>query len=75
MALALQASTLVRYAPSTVADAFIQSRLGSRSLMYGALLAGVDAIAADARMLLLSPLRSSRISDFSRGARAFPERH
>ena len=43
MALALQAAVLVRYAPGTVADAFVQARLGSdRSLVYGSLPLGVD---------------------------------
>ena len=49
MALALQASTLVRYAPAAIADAFIASRLGSRSLMYGALPRGVDLALLTAR--------------------------
>ena len=49
MALALQASILVRYAPLAVADGFIQSRLGSRSLVYGALPTGVDLDAIVAR--------------------------
>ncbi|MEO9329747.1 acyl-CoA dehydrogenase family protein [Gordonia aurantiaca] len=43
MALALQASLLVRYSPATVADAFIAARLGpDRSFEYGALPAGTD---------------------------------
>ena len=50
MALALQASVLVRYAPATVADAFVRARLGSeRSLVYGALPTGVDLDALVAR--------------------------
>lgn len=57
--------------------------IGRRSaeVSIGGVIAGTDpgTLAgdplADARVLLLSPLRSSRISDFSRGARAFPERH
>ncbi|MFN2320097.1 MAG: acyl-CoA dehydrogenase family protein [Dermatophilaceae bacterium] len=51
MALALQASVLVRYAPAAVADIFIQVRLGAdRSLIYGALPSGValDPIVARA---------------------------
>ena len=50
MALALQASVLVRYAPATVADAFVEARLGAdRSLIYGALPTGVDLDAIVAR--------------------------
>jgi putative acyl-CoA dehydrogenase len=46
LALALQASLLVRHAPATVADAFRASRLGEGGgLAYGALPAGVDAAA------------------------------
>ncbi|MGA8045711.1 MAG: acyl-CoA dehydrogenase family protein [Dermatophilaceae bacterium] len=46
MALALQAGVLIRYAPGTVADAFVQARFGSdRSLVYGALPTGVDVAA------------------------------
>jgi putative acyl-CoA dehydrogenase len=37
LALALQASLLVRHAPAAVADAFLGSRLGRRGLAYGAL--------------------------------------
>jgi len=37
LALALQASLLVRHAPAAVSDAFIASRLGRRALAYGAL--------------------------------------
>ncbi|MEP6813895.1 MAG: acyl-CoA dehydrogenase family protein, partial [Actinomycetota bacterium] len=37
LALALQASLLVRHAPAAVADAFLASRLGRRGLAYGAL--------------------------------------
>ncbi len=44
MALALQASLLVRHAPPAVADAFCASRLaGDGGLAYGTLPAGVDA--------------------------------
>ncbi|WP_279103184.1 acyl-CoA dehydrogenase family protein [Gordonia paraffinivorans] len=43
MALALQASLLVRYSPAAVADAFIAARLGpDRSFEYGALPTGTD---------------------------------
>ena len=50
MALALQGSLLVRFAPSYVADAFCASRLaGDAGLQYGTLPAGVDAAAIVAR--------------------------
>ena len=43
MALALQASVLIRHAPAAVADAYVHSRLGpERSLIYGALPVGTD---------------------------------
>ena len=43
MALVLQGSLLVRYAPSSVADAFCTSRLdGDRGLAFGTLAAGTD---------------------------------
>lgn len=43
LALALQASLLVRYAPSAVADAFVRSRLGpSRAWQYGNLSVSAD---------------------------------
>ncbi len=42
MALALQASLLVRFSPPGVADAFCAARLGSRSLAYGGLPRGAD---------------------------------
>ncbi|MDA8434996.1 MAG: acyl-CoA dehydrogenase family protein [Actinomycetales bacterium] len=43
MALALQASLLVRFAPAPVSDAFVTSRLGpDRSHEYGALPSGAD---------------------------------
>jgi putative acyl-CoA dehydrogenase len=46
MALALQASLLVRFAPPVVADAFCASRLAAeRGLAYGTLPAGIDATA------------------------------
>jgi putative acyl-CoA dehydrogenase len=42
MALALEASLLVRHAPSTVADAFCASRLEARAGLYGALPDAID---------------------------------
>ncbi|MBB5790867.1 acyl-CoA dehydrogenase family protein [Jiangella mangrovi] len=42
MAVLLQASLLVRYAPPAVADAFCTSRLDARHGVYGALPAGLD---------------------------------
>jgi putative acyl-CoA dehydrogenase len=47
----LQASLLVRYAPSFVADAFCASRLGGGGRAYGTLPAGVDGGAIVARAL------------------------
>jgi putative acyl-CoA dehydrogenase len=45
LALALEASLLVRYAPEAVADAFCSSRLGDRGLAFGTLPHGeVDTI-------------------------------
>jgi putative acyl-CoA dehydrogenase len=44
MALALQASLLIRNAPAVVADAFCASRLGDGGHAYGTLPAGVDAL-------------------------------
>jgi putative acyl-CoA dehydrogenase len=50
MALALQASLLLRHAPGFVSDAFCQSRLGQQGLHnYGALPRGVDVAALIAR--------------------------
>jgi putative acyl-CoA dehydrogenase len=52
MAVALQASLLVRYSPPAVADAFCASRLGSDGgRVYGTLPAGVDAKAIIDRAL------------------------
>ena len=52
LALALQASLLVRSAPAPVADAFCAGRLdGSRGRVYGTLPAGVDAGAIVERAL------------------------
>jgi putative acyl-CoA dehydrogenase len=42
LALALQASLLVRHAPAAVADGFRAARLGGGGLAYGALPAGID---------------------------------
>ncbi len=50
MALALQASLLVRFSPAAVADAFVAARLGeARGHEYGTLPAGVDMAAITAR--------------------------
>jgi putative acyl-CoA dehydrogenase len=49
LALALQASLLVRYAPPTVADAFCAARLEHPGLAYGTLPAGADTAAIVAR--------------------------
>ncbi len=43
LAVALQASLLVRHAPAAVADAFCAGRLGGGGRVYGTLPAGVDA--------------------------------
>ena len=52
MAVGLQASLLVRYAPSSVAEAFCATRLGSRwSGAYGVLPGGVDLDGIIARAL------------------------
>jgi putative acyl-CoA dehydrogenase len=52
LALALQASLLVRHAPSAVADAFCAGRLGeNRGRVFGTLPAGVDAAAIIDRAL------------------------
>ncbi|PZF80387.1 DNA alkylation response protein [Jiangella anatolica] len=45
MAVLLQASLLVRFAPSAVADAFCASRLDARHGVYGALPAGLETAA------------------------------
>jgi putative acyl-CoA dehydrogenase len=49
LALALQASLLVRHAPPAVADAFCAARLGHPGLAYGTLPAGTDTGAIVAR--------------------------
>jgi putative acyl-CoA dehydrogenase len=52
LAVALQASLLVRHAPTAVADAFCAGRLqGDRGRVYGTLPAGVDAAAIIERAL------------------------
>ncbi len=52
LALALQASLLVRHAPAPVADGFCAGRLdGDRGRVYGTLPAGVDAVAIIDRAL------------------------
>ena len=54
LALAFQASLLVRTAPSAVADAFCAGRLGdARGRVYGTLPAGVDAEAVIGRALAI----------------------
>jgi putative acyl-CoA dehydrogenase len=51
LAVALQASLLLRHAPAAVADAFVAARLGpDRGGLYGELPAGVDAAAVAARI-------------------------
>jgi putative acyl-CoA dehydrogenase len=51
LALAFQASLLVRFAPPFVADAFCAARLGDGGRAYGTLPAGVDGAAIVARAL------------------------
>jgi putative acyl-CoA dehydrogenase len=51
LAVALQASLLVRHAPAAVADAFCAARLGERGRVYGTLPPGVDAPAIVERAL------------------------
>jgi putative acyl-CoA dehydrogenase len=51
MALALQASLLIRNGPAMVADAFCAARLGSRHRAFGTLPHGVDAAPLVARAL------------------------
>ncbi len=53
MALALQASLLLRHAPPAVSDAFCAARLGERGLAFGDLPRGVDGEAIVARALAL----------------------
>jgi putative acyl-CoA dehydrogenase len=51
LAVALQASLLVRHAPSFVADAFCAGRLGEGGRVYGTLPSGVDFAAIERRAL------------------------
>jgi putative acyl-CoA dehydrogenase len=51
LAVALQASLLVRHAPPAVADAFCAGRLGEGGRVFGTLPASVDAEAIVARAL------------------------
>ncbi len=51
LAVALQASLLVRHAPAAVGDAFCAARLGGGGRVYGTLPAGVDAAAIVDRAL------------------------
>ena len=51
LALAFQASLLVRHAPPFVSDAFCAARLGGGGRVYGTLPAGVDGTAIVARAL------------------------
>jgi putative acyl-CoA dehydrogenase len=51
LALALQASLLVRHAPAPVADAFCAARLGEGGRVYGTLPSGVDADAIARRAI------------------------
>jgi putative acyl-CoA dehydrogenase len=53
MALALQASLLLRHAPPAVGDGFCAARLGDRGLAFGDLPRGVDGAAITARGLAL----------------------
>jgi putative acyl-CoA dehydrogenase len=53
MALALQASLLLRHAPPAVSDAFCAARLDARGLAFGDLPAGVDGAAIVERALAL----------------------
>jgi putative acyl-CoA dehydrogenase len=53
LAIALQASLLVRHAPPAVADAFCAGRLGGGGRAYGTLPPGADSGAIVARALAL----------------------
>ena len=53
MALALQASLLLRHAPAVISDAFCAGRLGARGLAFGDLPRGVDGSAIVERALAL----------------------
>ncbi len=58
LALALQATLLVRLAPAPIADAFCAARLGPRSGVYGVLPRGVDIGAILERAAPVSPTSS-----------------
>ena len=53
MAVALQASLLVRHSPAALADAFCATRLDGNGAVYGSLPAGIDqrAILERAQMI------------------------
>jgi putative acyl-CoA dehydrogenase len=53
MALALQASLLLRHAPEAVSDAFCAGRLGARGLAFGDLPRSVNGAAIVERALAL----------------------
>ncbi len=53
MALALQASLLLRHAPPAVGDAFCAARLADRGLAFGDLPRGVDGAEIAERALAL----------------------
>jgi putative acyl-CoA dehydrogenase len=53
LAVALQASVLLRWAPPAVADAFCASRLGDGGRAFGTLPGGVDGRAIVQRALAL----------------------
>src|SRR5581483_4803301 len=53
MALALQASQLLRHSPPAVADAFCGGRLGARGLAFGDLPRGVEGAAIIERSLAI----------------------
>jgi putative acyl-CoA dehydrogenase len=52
LAVALQASLLIRHAPAAVADAYVAGRLGGGGRVYGTLPAGLDTAAIVDRALL-----------------------
>jgi putative acyl-CoA dehydrogenase len=53
MALALQASLMLRHGPAEVADGFCAGRLGDRGLAFGDLPPGIDGAAIVARSLAI----------------------
>ena len=72
LALAFQASLLVRHAPAFVADAFCAARLGGGGRVYGTLPAGVDGaaiVAARATDRLRYARRRARSRALRRAAR------